>query len=329
MKAVVRTEYGGPDVVHVGEVPEPNPGRGQVRLRVVAGGVDRGAWHFMHGHPLLVRPALGLRRPRRPVLGLEIAGVVDAVGPDVEALAVGDRVFGAAPAAFAEYAVGKAAQLARVPQNCSLVEAAALPVSGATALQALRDQAHIRSGQRVLVIGASGGVGSYAVQLAKAMGCEVVGVSSAAKADLVRSLGADEVIAYDTDPLPADGSFDVVLETGGRRPITTLRQALTPTGTLVLIGGEGGGRLTGGLGRELGAMARSLLRRGQRVRMFVATTRAADLAVLADHVAAGRVRPVLDEAYPIEHAATAFRRLDEGSVRGKVVIRIGDEGVSF
>lgn len=327
MRAAVRTTYGGPEVVGLRDVPAPVAGRGQVLLRVVAAGVDRGQVHMMTGTPSVMRVATGLRRPRRPGLGLEVAGVVEAVGPGATGLAVGDVVYGIATSSFAELAVADPRKLALAPTGVDPVRVAALPVSGLTALQALRDVAALRPGRRVLVIGASGGVGVYAVQLAVAMGCEVVGVCSAAKADLVRSLGAAEVVAYDEQGLPADGGFDVVLDIAGGRPVRDLRRMVRPSGTLVLVGDETGGQVTGNLGRQIGASLTSALgrlvgRRGPRVRMFVSTTRRADLEELAGFVERGQVRPVLERAFPLEEAAAALAHVHDGRVRGKVVIAV-------
>ncbi|WP_052023116.1 NAD(P)-dependent alcohol dehydrogenase [Actinotalea ferrariae] len=326
IRAAVRSEYGGPEVVEVRDVPTPTPGRRQVLLRVVAAGVDRGQVHMMTGTPSVMRLATGLRRPRRTGLGLEVAGVVEAVGPDVTGLVVGDAVYGAATSSFAELAVADPRKIARVPTGVDLVRVAALPVSGLTALQALRDVARVKAGQRVLVIGASGGVGSYAVQLAAAMGCDVVGVCSAAKADLVRSLGASEVVAYDEQELPADGAFDVVLDIAGGRPVAELRKAVRPAGTLVLVGDETGSTVTGNLGRQIRASLASLVaRRGPRVRMFVSSTRRADLEELAGYVERGQVRPTLERTFPLEETATALAHVHEGRVRGKVVVEMPKE----
>ncbi|WP_225755714.1 NAD(P)-dependent alcohol dehydrogenase [Actinotalea sp. Marseille-Q4924] len=326
IRAAVRAEYGGPEVVEVRDVPTPAPSRRQVLLRVVAAGVDRGQVHMMTGTPSVMRVATGLRRPRQSGLGLEVAGIVEAVGPDVTGLAVGDTVYGAATSSFAERAVADPRKLARVPTGVDPVRVAALPVSGLTALQALRDVARVQPGHRALVIGASGGVGSYAVQLAVAMGCDVVGVCSAAKADLVRALGATEVIAHDEQDLPTDGSFDAVLDIAGGRPVTRLRQALRSSGTLVLVGDETGGPVTGNLGRQIRASLASLVgRRGPRVRMFVSSTRTADLQELAGYVERGQVRPTLQRTFPLEETAAALAHVQEGRVRGKVVVQVSNE----
>jgi NADPH:quinone reductase-like Zn-dependent oxidoreductase len=325
MKAITQDRYGGTDRLELRDVAVPTPGPGEVRVRVRAAGIDQGTWHLMAGMPLVVRLGIGVRRPRQPVLGRDVAGVVDAVGEGVSEFAVGDEVFGIAPGALAELALARADKLAHKPTGLGFAEAAALPVSGLTALQALRDAATVQPGQRVLVIGASGGVGSYAVQLAVAFGAEVAGVASPAKADFVRSLGAAEVVGYRTaDPttLPRlQGRFDVVLDIAGRRPVRRLRRLLTPTGTLVIIGGEGGGRLVGGVHRQVGAALTSRLHR-QRSPFFLADENAADLAVLADLVGTGRIRPVLDRTFDLVDAAVAIDHLRSGQVRGKVAVSV-------
>ena len=255
MKAVVRDRYGSADVLAVRDVERPVAGDGEVLVRVRAAGLDRGAWHVMTGQPYLMRIAgFGLRRPKNHGLGTELAGVVEAVGAGVTGLNPGDAVFGVGSASFAEYTVARPAGLAPAPANLTSEQAAAVPVSAVTALQALRYHGQLKAGQSVLVIGASGGVGSFAVQLAKAFGATVTGVCSTAKTDLVRSLGADRVIDYTTGDIAAGGQrFDLVLDIGGNRPVAVLRRLLKPKGTLVLVGGEGGGRWTG-LGRQLRSM---------------------------------------------------------------------------
>ncbi len=262
MKAIVRDRYGSADVLRLRDVELPEVGDEEVLVRVRAAGLDRGAWHIMAGLPYLLRLAgYGLRTPKVAGLGSELAGVVEAVGANVTALAPGEAVFGTCSASFAEYASTEPDKLARMPANLSFEQAAAVPVSAVTALQALRDRGRVRPGQRVLVIGASGGVGTFAVQIAKALGADVTGVSSAEKVDLVRSLGADHVIDYTRTDITDDGKrYDVVLDIGGNRPLSQLRRVLTGDGTLVIVGGEGGGRWTGGIHRQLGAMALSLVR---------------------------------------------------------------------
>src|SRR5690349_10260362 len=242
MRAIVQHRYGTvpEEVLRLERITCPRPAAGEVLVKVLAAGVDRGTWHLMAGQPYLMRLGFGFRGPRIRVPGLDVAGTVEATGPGVTRFAVGDEVFGIARGSFAEYAVAREAKLARKPAALTFAQAAALAVSGLTALQGLRDAGHIQAGQKVLVIGASGGVGSYAVQLAKVFGAEVTGVASTAKADLVRTIGADHVIDYHKQDF-ADGRqrYDLILDISGNTPLSRLRRALTPRGTLVIAGGEG------------------------------------------------------------------------------------------
>lgn len=321
MAALVRDAYGSADVLEVRPVDRPRPAPGEVLVRVRAAGLDRGAWHFMTGRPLLMRLAgFGVRRPKDPGLGSELAGVVEELGEGVTGLAVGDEVYGAGHNAFATYATARPDRLARKPSRVDHAAAAAVPVSGVTALQALRDHGRLASGQSVLVIGASGGVGSFAVQIAKALGAHVTGVASTSKLDLVRSLGADEVVDYTAGPLTGSGRrYDLVLDVGGNRPLRTLRRLLAPKGTLVFVGGEGGGPVTGGLGRQLRALLLSPFV-GQRLGSFwVAATRTADLDTLRAMVDDGSVTPSLDRVCTLADLPAAMRDLEAGRVRGKVV----------
>ena len=320
MRAVVQREYGSADVLRIERIVPPQVAKDEVLLQVHAAGLDRGTWHLMTGKPYLLRLAFGMRRPKNPVPGLDVAGTVLAVGPAVTRFAVGDEVYGFSEGAFAEYAVAREDKLAPKPANLSFEQAAVVPVSAATALQALVDVGDVQSRQRVLVIGASGGVGSYAIQLAKALGAEVTGVSSTAKLDLVRSLGADHVIDYYRDDFAEGGHrYDLILDIGGEPRLSRLRQALTPTGTAVLIGGEEGGSWTGGLGRTLRALALSLFVR-QRLTNFIAKQRSSDLERLSGLIEAGQVRPVVDRTYSLEQVPEAMRHLAEGRARGKVAI---------
>jgi NADPH:quinone reductase-like Zn-dependent oxidoreductase len=276
----------------------------------------------MAGRPHLVRLAFGLRKPKHPVPGIDLAGTVVAVGPGVTRVSPGDQVFGTGKGSFAEYAVAPEDQLASKPARLSFEQAAVVPVSGVTALHALTDIGGLQSGQQVLIIGASGGVGSYAVQLAKALGAEVTGVSSPAKLDLVRSLGADHVIDYTHQDF-ADGAhrYDLILDIGGNPALSRLRRALTPTGTAVIVGGENDGRLTGGLDRQFRAVALSVFVR-QRLTFFVSKERASDLERLTEFIEAGILTPSIDRTYPLEQAAEAMRHLEAGKARGKIAITI-------
>jgi NADPH:quinone reductase-like Zn-dependent oxidoreductase len=325
MTAVVHHEYGDSDVLRVERVTRPRLGDDEVLVRVHAAGLDRGAWHIMTGTPYLGRLAFGLRRPRHPVLGRDLAGTVVEVGAKTTRFAVGDEVYGTANGSFAEYAAAPERRLAHKPASLSFLQAAVVPVSAMTALQALR-VGRTTAGQRVLVIGASGGVGSYAVQLAKSLGAEVTGVASTANLDLVRALGADHVVDYTREDF-ADGTrYDVIVDIAGNPTLSRLRRALTPTGTAVITGGEEGGSVTGGLDRQLRGLVVSLFGR-RRVRSFICKENAADLETLAGLIARGAVSPSIDQVYPLDRTPDAMRRLERHQVRGKVAIDVlGGQG---
>ncbi len=323
MKAIVQDAYGQADVLEFQDVDAPRPGPDDVLVRVHAAGVDPGVWHLMTGRPYLIRAfGFGLRRPRHRVRGEDVAGRVEAVGANVTRFKPGDEVFGSCDGSFAEYACAHQDRFALKPANLTFEQVAAVPGSAATALQALRDTARVRPGQRVLVIGAAGGVGTFAVQVAKALGAHVTGVCSAGKVELVRSIGADDIIDYTRDDC-TDGTrrYDVVLVTAGNRPLSHLRRALTPRGTVVLVGAEGGGRWLGGMERLLQAALISLFAR-QSLRGMISTRRQDDLQFLAGLLAAGTVTPVIDRTYPLSDAADAIRYLAEGHARGKVVLTV-------
>jgi NADPH:quinone reductase-like Zn-dependent oxidoreductase len=322
MRAVTQHRYGTApeEVLRVEQIAVPGVAAGEVLVQVRAAGVDRGTWHLMAGQPYLMQLlGFGFRGPKNPVPGLDVAGTVVAAGPEVTGFAVGDEVFGIARGSFAEYAAAREDKLARKPARLSFEQAAVVAVSGIAALQGLRDAGRIAAGQKVLVIGASGGVGSYAVQLAKAFGAEVTGVCSTAKADLVRSIGADHVIDY-TQADFADGRkhYDLILDIGGNSGLRQLRRALTPRGTLVIAGGEG--RWTG-IGRQLRALLLSPLVR-QRLTMYISRHRQADLDTLRQLTEDGQVTPVIDRAYPLAEVPQAIRQLQAGHARGKLAITI-------
>ncbi len=322
MRAVVQDTYGCAEVLHVAQLPRPTIGKGDVLVQVRAAGLDRGTWHLMTGKPYAVRLALGLRRPRNPISGRDVAGTVAAVGSSVTEFSVGDEVFGIAPGSFADYTVAKPAKLALKPAQLSFVQAAVIPISGLTALQALTDVGRLEAGQKVLVLGASGGVGSYAVQLAKALGAEVTGVCSSAKLDFVRSLGVDHVIDYTReDVVDGDDRYDLILDIAGGRTLSQLRGLLTETGTLVLVGNENGDRLTGGMGRLLRAALISLVGR-QRLTGFISKERGSDIERLAEFLEAGTLRPTVDQCYPLDDVPAAMRLLESGQVRGKLAVTL-------
>lgn len=322
MRAVVQNAYGGPEVLAVAEVPDPAPpGEGQVAIAVGAAGVHAGDVWIMRGEPLVLRAAFGRKRPKQPVVGRDIVGRVTALGAGVTTLAVGDRVFTESDqGGFAETAVVDAAYVRPAPANLDDVHAAVIPVSGTTALQGLR-LAGVGPGDRVLVIGASGGVGTYAVQLAAALGAEVTGVASAAKADHVRAAGATRVIDYRTEDVTAGHAvYDVVFDLVADRPIRALQRIIAPRGTLVLSAGTGS-RLLGPIPRLAAAILRSPFTR-QRLKPLVVRRSGDDLDELRAHAEAGRLRPVVDEVFPIDRGPEAFARLASGTVRGKVAIRV-------
>jgi NADPH:quinone reductase-like Zn-dependent oxidoreductase len=323
MKAVVQDVYGSADVLQLRDIPTPVPADGEVLIRVRAAGVDQGVWHLMTGMPYLVRLfGYGLKKPKMPVRGREVAGVVEAIGVGVTRFQSGDEVFGTCEGSFAEFVCAKEDLVARKPANLTFEETAAAPISAVTALQAVRDAGKVAAGQKVLVIGAGGGVGSFAVQLAKVFGAEVTGVCSTGKTDLVRSLGADHVIDYTHDDFSRAGVlYDVILDTAGNRPLSVSRKALAPRGTLVIVGGEGGGKLTGGFERSLGAPLASLFSR-QKFKGLVATENHRDLDALTSMIEAGSVKPAIDHVYPLAEAPAAVAYLHEGRVRGKVVVSI-------
>ncbi|GAA3754182.1 NAD(P)-dependent alcohol dehydrogenase [Salinactinospora qingdaonensis] len=322
MRAVVHDTYGSADVLYLSEIEVPRPGEDEVVVQVEAAGVGRDVWHMMTGLPYLGRLAFGLRAPKDRVRGRDVAGRVTAVGAKVTRLRPGDAVMGVCEGSFAQYARAKESKLAYLPPGLTAVQAAAAPIAGCTALQALRERGGLRAGQRVLVIGASGGVGTFAVQLATAMGARVTGVCSAAKADLVRSLGVERVIDYAGEDIAAEGPvYDLIIDIAGQRRLSHLRRALNREGTLVIVGGEGGDRLTGGLGRQLGALVLSPLVR-QRLRMLVASEHHAGLEALNEFLQAGTVTPAIDTTYPLERAAEAVRRLESEQARGKVVVTV-------
>jgi NADPH:quinone reductase-like Zn-dependent oxidoreductase len=319
MKAVIQDRYGTSEVLHVSDVDIPEPASNEVLVKVHAAGLDRGTEHLMTGKPYAMRLVTGLRRPKNRVSGRDVAGTVVGVGSSVTRFAPGDEVYGVAPGSFAEYAVGREDKLAVKPANLTFEQAAVVPISGGTALQALTDVGKVQAGQQVLVIGASGGVGSYAVQIAKALGAEVTGVASTAKADFVASLGADHVLDYTRDDF-ADGTrrYDLILDVGGGSSLRRLRRALTPRGTVVFVGAENTGNVTG-MGRQVrGALLSMFVR--QRLALLTAKERASDLELLTEYLEARRVAPSIAESYPLAKAKDAMRLLEAGMVRGKVVL---------
>jgi NADPH:quinone reductase-like Zn-dependent oxidoreductase len=320
MKALAQNTYGSSEVLQFRDVPTPSLGDKDVLVRVAAAGLDRGAWHLMTGQPYLMRVlGFGFRAPKRVVPGTNFAGTVEQVGRLVDGFSPGDEVYGTASGAFAEQVVAPADKLAPKPSLLTFEQAAVLPYAAFVALQALRDHGKVQPGQRVLVVGASGAVGTIAVQLAVGLGAIVTGVCSAQHEELVRSLGASDVIDYTTqDIADRPGQFDLVIDIGGRTSIRRLRRALTRTGTLVIIGGEGD-RFTGGLQRQLWA---SLLTAfvPQKLRSFVVKERAADLADVNALVASGKVTPLLERSYALADGAHAVEEFESGRVHGRIAL---------
>jgi NADPH:quinone reductase-like Zn-dependent oxidoreductase len=323
MKAIVQDVYGSHEVLELKDTDTPQAKADEVLIRVHAAGVDPSVWHLMTGQPYMVRVmGYGLRKPKASIPGVDVAGEIEAVGSSVRGLQPGDQVFGVCSGSFAEYACARAEKVVTKPANLTFEQAAAVPVSACTALQGLRDRGRIQPGQRVLIIGAAGGVGTFAVQLARAFGADVTAVCSTTKVDLVRSIGAGHVIDYTREDF-ADGSsprYDLILDTAGSRPLGQLRRALSARGTLVIVGGEGGGRWFG-VGRQLRALMLSPFV-GQRLQSLLAKVRKEDLLFLKDVIEADKVTPVIDRTYPLSEAPAAIAYLQEGHARGKVVVTV-------
>jgi len=324
MKAILQDRYGSADVLEFRDIEEPAVGENDVLVRVHAAGCGPDVWHLMTGMPYMARPAIGFRRPKLAVRGWDVAGTVEAVGATVTGFRPGEEVMGAAEGgSFAELVIARPDKLVSKPANLTFEQAAAVPISGTTALRAVRDVGKVQPGQNVLVIGAAGGVGSLAVQIAKAFGAKVTGVGSTSKMDLIRSIGAGDVIDYTREDF-ADGArhWDVIVDTAGRRPLSQLRRALTPKGTLVIVGGDGGGRWTGGFFRGVLRAPLVSLFVGQRLLGLASKVKKEDLVALKELIEAGEVTPVVDRTYPLIEAPDAIRYLEEGHAAGKVVITV-------
>ena len=323
MKAIVQERFGSADTLQLKEIEKPLPGTGEVLIRVHAAGVGAWDWHSMTGRPYFARAGmLGFRAPKVKVRGWDVAGTVETVGAGVSQFKPGDEVYGTARGSFAEYVCAKEDRIAPKPANLTFEQAAAVPTAAITALQGLRDKGGIRAGQRVLVLGAGGGVGSFAVQIAKAYGAHVTGVCSTAKVDLVRSLGADAVIDYTReDVLNAGQIYDIILDNGGNRRLASMRRMLVADGKIVLIGGEDGGTFWGGMGRNIQAMVQSMFMKQKQI-MLAAVERAQDLEVLTGLIEAGKVTPAIARTYPLAETAEAIRQWEARQVKGKVVVTV-------
>jgi NADPH:quinone reductase-like Zn-dependent oxidoreductase len=319
MKAIVQRRFGSPDVLRLEEVDKPVPRDDEVLVRVCAAAVNIGDWHLLRGIPYVMRLGLGLRKPRRAIPGRDIAGHVEAVGSNAERFRPGDEVFGWCSGAFAEYACASEDSLLSRPANLTLEQSAAVGDSAFTALAAVRDQGRVQQGQRILINGASGGVGTFAVQIAKSVGAHVTAVCSTRNVDMARSIGADRVVDYTTEDFArAEQRYDVMLDLIGNRSLSSCRRVLTPRGTYVIVGVRDLGRWLG-LNRQIKALLLSPFVR-QRIRVFVVKRSREDLGLLKELVEAGRVAPVIDRRYELSEAPQALRHQGEGRTRGKVVI---------
>src|SRR5215213_4798744 len=323
MEAIVRDTYGSPEVLELRDIDKPEIADDEVLVRVHAAGVDRGVWHIMTGLPYPIRLAgYGLRAPKNPVVGSDVAGVVEAVGKHVTRFQRGDEVFGIGKGSYAEYVCASEDKLAHKPANLTFEQAAVVAISGLTALQGLRDHGRVEPEQKVLVIGASGGVGTFAVQIAKAFGAHVTGVCSTTKVNLVRSIGADHVMDYTREDFAkGEQRYDLILDIGGNSSLARLRRALAPRGTLVIVGGETDGRWLGGTDRQLRALMLSPFV-GQKLGTFVSSENHEDMIILKDLIEAGKVTPVIDRTFPLSEVPEAIRYLEEGHARGKVVVTL-------
>jgi len=321
MQAIVHDRYGSPDVLELREIDEPTLSDDRVLVRVRAASVNAYDWHMLRGDPYVVRASEGLRRPKQPVVGVDFAGVVEAVGKDVTEFRPGDEVFGERGGAFAEFVTPRPQDLAPKPPNLTFEQAAAVPMAGFTALQALRDKGGLKPGQHVLVTGAAGGVGTFAVQLAKSMGAEVTGECHTSGVDLVTSIGADHVVDYTREDVTrGPARFDLIVDIAAVHPLRALRRVMTPNGVLVVVGAPKG-RWFAPLRRPLGAVVLSRFG-SQRLLPFLAERRKSDLLILRDRIESGDVRPMIDSTYALADTADAIRRLEAGHVRGKVVITV-------
>lgn len=325
MQAIRMHCYGGAEALRLEQVPRPVPAEGELLVRVRAAGVNPLDWHYLHGKPYVMRLSSGFGRPENPRAGVDFAGTVEAVGSAVDGFKPGDRVFGAASGAFAEYVVVGASQtVVQMPDNIDFEQAAAVPIAAITALQALRDAGGLQPGQKVLINGASGGVGTFAVQIAKALGAEVTGVSSARNTELVRSLGADHAIDYAQEDFTRGGPrYDLVIDNVGNHPVAALRAALKPEGTLVMVTGPKDNPWIGPLGRVLATRLTASFASQTQVTLFASANKD-DLAVLRTMLEDGSVRPVIDRRFPLDQVPQAIEYLEQGRTRGKSLITMGD-----
>ena len=328
MQAIVRHAYGTPDILELEKVDQPTVGEDGVLIRVRAASVNPFDWHSLNGKPFIVRLAFGVPRPRRTTLGVDVAGMVEAVGRNVTQFRPGDEVFGVAAGSFAEYACARENAIVAKPKQVTFEQAAAVPVAGLTALQALRDAGNLRAGQRVLINGAAGGVGTFAVQIAKAWGAEVTGVCSTANVEMVRSIGADQVVDYTREDFARSGQrYNVLLDNVGNHSLSDCRRVLRPRGVYVMVGGPKTGPLLGIMFRMLGAMV-VFRAAGKKAAPAMARRNKSDLQALGELMATGKITPVIDRTYPLTEAREAVRHLGRGHARGKIVITPWSAGAS-
>lgn len=320
MKAIVCPSYGSPDVLKFQDVAKPGPKEDEVLVKVHAAGVNAGDWHLMRADPFLIRLMFGLTKPRQPILGGDFAGQVEAVGKKVSQFKVGDEVFGASAnfGAFAEYVAVSETSIVLKPTNMTFEQVAAVPTAAMTALQGLRDHGKIKAGQKVLINGASGGVGSFAVQIAKALGAEVTGVCSTSKVDMVRALGADHVIDYKQEDFTKTGKqYDLILAVGGYYPLSAYKRALTPNGIYVMTGGETKQMFETMFLGSLVSMTSS-----KKIANFIQKISQQDLLFLKELMEQGKLSPMIDKSYPLADVPDAIRYLESGKAKGKLVIKV-------
>jgi NADPH:quinone reductase-like Zn-dependent oxidoreductase len=323
MKAVIYTQYGPPDVLQLIEVEKPFPKDNEVLIKVHAASVNPVDWHFMRGTPYLLRLEAGLLKPKKSSLGADVAGVIEEVGKDVKEFKRGDEVFGSCNGSFAEYVCASEKWLVKKPANLTFEQAAAVPVAAFTALQGLRDKGQIQPGQKLLINGASGGVGTFAVQIAKSFGANVTGVCSTRNVDMVRSIGADHVIDYTQEDFTQNGQrYDLIFDLVGNRSLSKCRRVLDPNGILIIVGAPNNGLWLGPMKRALHATVISRFV-SQRMLMFIALTNKKDLLVMEELLISGKVTPIIDRRYPLCEVPQAIRYLEEGHARGKVIITFG------
>jgi NADPH:quinone reductase-like Zn-dependent oxidoreductase len=323
MKAATYQRYGPSDVVQITEVEKPVPNDNEVLIKVRAASVNPLDWHFMRGTPYMLRAAAGLHQPKDKRLGVDVAGEVEAAGRNVTQFKTGDEVFGVCRGAFAEYACASETKLVKKPYKVTFEQAASVPIAAFTALQGLRDEGQIQAGQKVLINGAAGGVGTFAVQIAKSFGADVTGVCSTKNVDMVRSIGADGVVDYTREDFTKSGQrYDLLFDCIGNHSLSACRRVLNPKGKYVPVGGSAGRWMIGTLVRSMATLVLSRFVSQKLVVFFLAKAKKEDLNVIRELLEAGKVTPVIDKCYRLSEVSEAIRYLEEGHARGKVVITL-------